>query len=223
MPKVKQHIYKRIAKRAKAILPVSHFLKKGMQDCGLKGSYSILPNIVDLPVVTSEKNKEYTFIVVSDIVDKIKNISGIVSAFQDIKNLDREFKLIIVGDGPDFHDIETLVKTNPAGINLLGRLSNKDALSEISKAHCLVVNSNIETFSVVCIEARAQGLQVIATDCGGPSEYADEFTFTTPVNNIKVLKKQLLNAPLNNNISHRNIQEFSKQQIGSSLLELYES
>jgi glycosyltransferase involved in cell wall biosynthesis len=33
------------------------------------------------------------------------------------------------------------------------------------------MNSRFETFSLVCIEAMSCGKPVIATDCGGPSEF----------------------------------------------------
>jgi glycosyltransferase involved in cell wall biosynthesis len=220
-PKFKQLIYKRIAKRAKAILPVSKFLENGMRNSGLKGNYQVIPNVVDLPEVTSSKNKDFTFIVVSDIVDETKNISGIVIAFQEIKKNIPNIRLTIVGNGPDFNKIESLVNKQPAGIELLGRLPNNKALSEISKAHCLVVNSNIETFSVVSIEARAQGLQVIATDCGGPSEYADDFTYIIEKNNLDSLKTQMHVSLGKFNTPNRTIQEFSHEIIGTNLLDLY--
>jgi glycosyltransferase involved in cell wall biosynthesis len=222
IPKVKRLIYKRITKRAKAILPVSKFLEEGMRSSGLKGNYSVVPNIVDLPEVVSSKNKAFSFIVVSDIVDEVKNISGIVTAFQEIKTDKSKIRLSIVGDGPDFRQIKSLINLRPDGIELLGRLPNNEALVAISKAHCLVVNSNVETFSVVSIEARAQGLQVIATDCGGPPEYADDFTLIIQKNNLEDLKTHMLFALEKSNIPKRVIQEFSRSSIGTSLFSLYE-
>lgn len=221
LPRVKQLAYKRIAKRAKAIFPVSKFLENGMQTSGLKGNYHVIPNIVDLPQLSSLKNKEFTFIVVADIVDSIKNISGIVRAFQKIKKEHLKIRLSIVGDGPDYKEIESLVNKQPNGIKLLGRLPNHEALIEISKAQCLIVNSNIETFSVVLIEARGQGLQAIATDCGGPSEYADDSTSIIPIKDHLQLVNKMIGAIGKTGVSKRNIHEFFGESVGLELQKFY--
>ena len=188
LPKFKQLIFKRISKRAKAILPVSNFLKTGMQNSDLNGMYQVIPNVVSLPTSSLEKYKDFTFIVVADMVDSIKNISGIITAFQKLNHPTAQ--LILVGNGPDIDKIKTLSNQKKRRIIFKGRLSNEETLLEMSKAHCLVVNSFVETFSVVTLEARAQGLQVITTNCGGPSEIADSFTQVIPLGKTTILQEK---------------------------------
>jgi len=75
---------------------------------------------------------------------------------------------------------------------------------------------------VVSVSSRAQGLQVIATDCGVPPEYADDFTLIIQKNNLEDLKTHMLFALEKSNIPKRVIQEFSRSSIGTSLFSLYE-
>ncbi len=219
LPKFKQLIFKRISKRAKAILPVSNFLKTGMQNSDLNGMYQVIPNVVSLPTSSLEKYKDFTFIVVADMVDSIKNISGIITAFQKLNHPTAQ--LILVGNGPDIDKIKTLSNQKKRRIIFKGRLSNEETLLEMSKAHCLVVNSFVETFSVVTLEARAQGLQVITTNCGGPSEIADSFTQVIPLGKTTILQEKMSFALHQKNISSRNISDFSMESVGSYIQHIY--
>ena len=220
LPFYKQLLFKRLARRAKTILPVSKFLEGGMKRSGLIGNYHIVPNIVSIPNAYPPKNDHFTFIVVADMVDYIKNVSGIVKAFQklELKNV----QLILVGDGPDMENIQALAAKNLSNIFFKGRLSNVDALQEIAKSQCLIVNSFIETFSVVALEARAQGLHVISTSCGGPAEWADEDTHIIPLNKTDVLEETMRFVVTQSLPNKRDISDFSEKIIGRKLQYLYE-
>ncbi len=56
----------------------------------------------------------------------------------------------------------------------MGRLPNVEVLRIMAQAGFVVINSNVETFSVVTGEALALGKPVIATRCGGPEAFIDE-------------------------------------------------
>lgn len=190
-----------------------------MQNSGLNGMYQVVPNVVSLPTSSLEKYKDFTFIVVADMVDSIKNISGIIAAFQKLNHPTAQ--LILVGNGPDIEKIKTLSNQKKRRIIFKGRLSNKETLLEMSKAHCLVVNSFVETFSVVTLEARAQGLQVITTNCGGPGEIADSFTHVIPLGKITILQEKMSFALHQKNISSRNITDFSMESVGGYIQHMY--
>ena len=90
--------------------------------------------------------------------------------------------LDVVGDGHDMDQLRTLATS--LGLNgsvrWLGRMSNADVLSNMSAAGAVIINSNVETFSVVTGEALALGKPVIATRCGGP------VAFVTPENGVLI-------------------------------------
>jgi len=71
-----------VAKKAKAILPVSEDLKKAMLSFKLLNkNYIIIPNVVDTDLFTpinKKENKKTQFVHLSCFTDSHKNISGIL-------------------------------------------------------------------------------------------------------------------------------------------------
>ena len=163
---IKNAIMKIVFKRAKKILPVSHFLKTLMQKKGIKGSFEITGNIIEKQQAKCLKHNDFRFLIVADLRDEIKNISSVIHCFQELK-IDN-CKLNIIGDGPDKLLLESLTKCK--NIQFLGRMRNEDVLNEIAEHHALIINSRIETFSVVALESLAAGKPIIYTKCGGPTE-----------------------------------------------------
>ena len=53
-------------------------------------------------------------------------------------------------------------------------MENSAVLDLMAVCGCVIVNSNVETFSIVTGEALALGKPVIATRCGGPEGFIHE-------------------------------------------------
>ncbi|MBL0046214.1 MAG: glycosyltransferase [Flavobacteriales bacterium] len=53
-------------------------------------------------------------------------------------------------------------------------MSNVEVLQQIAGTGSMIINSSVETFSVVTGEALALGKPVIATRCGGPVAFISE-------------------------------------------------
>jgi len=160
--------------KASLITAVSDHLKNAMLQCRLKGSYRILPNIVEtMPDAWRQQPAAGTFrfLVVADLKDTVKNISGVIRAFGEVHRKDEQTELMIVGDGIDRDVLEKQAKP---GVTFLGEKTNQEVLRIIPAAHVLIVNSRIETFSVVTLEAIFSGRPVIATRCGGPQQFINE-------------------------------------------------
>ena len=73
-----------------------------MNDANYKVKYKIIPNVVDtdkfhIGELDTNKNN-FTFLHVSTLDDSIKNVSGIIDAFEKIKH--KNMVLKIIGDGP---------------------------------------------------------------------------------------------------------------------------
>jgi glycosyltransferase involved in cell wall biosynthesis len=116
------------------------------------------------------KREKYTFLHVSTL-DVNKNVEGILLAAQKLKQSNLSFHLIIATD-ESYSDLE--IKVNQLEISdsveFVGPLSHSAMTELYSKADCFVLNSNIETFSIVAIEALFFGLHLISTDVGVVSE-----------------------------------------------------
>lgn len=164
---------KRQAKRIKEInscrklLVVSEALKTALTKEGVTIPIDIIPNIIEQGIIKTSFNETPKFLVVADLVDQIKNVSGIIDAF---KNTDISgATLTIIGDGPDHDSLKQ--EAGEASIEFLGRQDNEWILQNLHQYDILVVNSWTETFSMITAEALLCGLPVVATQCGGPEQF----------------------------------------------------
>lgn len=96
-----------------------------------------------------------------------KNIDLVIEAYQQAKASQpaRDFKLVIVGDGPDRVRLQNLV---PEAI-FTGMQTDEQLAQHYASADVFLFASEVETFGNVVLEALASGLPVLAYDyaCAG--------------------------------------------------------
>jgi len=169
----------RIFWKAKAVTAVSQHLADGMKELGLPGNIRVIPNVIDMPEFGSNaSHARIRVMTVADLVDDIKNISGIIRAIGQLMQERSDIEYHIVGGGPDMDELKELAANEcPKGrVIFHGRVDNETALDKISSADIVVINSRVETFALVVAEAIAMGKPVIATRCGGPEMFVNEET-----------------------------------------------
>jgi glycosyltransferase involved in cell wall biosynthesis len=180
-------IYGRLARRvvrgAAGITAVSAWLGDALVEQGLCERYEVVPNVVpglDRPL--PPRGSPGQLLVVADLVDRTKNVSGVLRALALARKQDIRLQLTVIGDGPDRSTLEVLASSLGLSdvVRFLGRLANSEVLDHMARCWAVVINSNVETFSVVTGEALAQGKPVIATRCGGP------IAFVTPKNGLLI-------------------------------------
>ena len=173
---IKKKITRFIARKASAITSVSYYLLDGMKTCGLINSVSrIIPNVIEntevntLPINRNQIN----VLMVADLVDEIKNISGVIRMISRTEHSSL-FTVRIIGGGPD----ESKLKKLASDLNLLDRIiffegqkNNSEVYTYLRNCDFLILNSRYETFSLICAEAMSCGKPVLATACGGPNEF----------------------------------------------------
>ena len=170
--------FKRItAKNAKMLFPVSNGLKSDMLASVIKANYKVIGNVVDGDAEKLPKNELFTFVFVGDLEQKHKNVKGIIEAFSELENTNN-IQLDIIGDGVDKESYIDFCSNLHLldSITFHGTKSNSEVFEYLSKSHVLVLNSNYETFSIICAEALLSGIPVIATRCGGPETFLNEQT-----------------------------------------------
>jgi len=95
-----------------------------------------------------------------------------VKAFYSSFAKKNNFRLIIVGSGPEKQNLINLI--NQLGLSnqvkLIGQINQIELSSLIKKCHAFLLSSYHETFGVSIIEAMACGLPAISTRCGGPED-----------------------------------------------------
>ncbi|MCC7233343.1 MAG: glycosyltransferase [Bacteroidia bacterium] len=179
MPFWKKRMYRYFLRIADARVAVSEYLRNCMKKAGIQEHITVIPNTVSAQPISSvdEKYKPVNLLVVADLVDDIKNISGVLEAFNLLLNDDPALHLTIAGGGRD----ENMLKEKAAqsGIDLrniiwTGRMTNPEILQLLKRNDLLIVNSRVETFSLIGVEAMSCGKPVVATRCGGPEAYVTE-------------------------------------------------
>lgn len=177
--KLVQKIKLWIGKNAESIIVVSESLKRDMKSHGFQNSYHKVYNIVEKVDVgpNNSQSGKIKIINISDFDDSKKNISGLIRAFIEAHKMKPELELHIIGSGQDASIIEQLVQDSELknkAIFLYGRQPNTFVYELIPKMNFLIVNSRIETFSVVAAEGITNGKPVIVTRCGGPEGFVTQ-------------------------------------------------
>ncbi|MBI4945706.1 MAG: glycosyltransferase family 4 protein [Bacteroidetes bacterium] len=168
-------------KQASAVTAVSESLKKAMLVHGLKNNYFIIPNIVNtqmfFPSFQEQKKNKITFIHVSNLDDRAKNISGMINAVKKLSAIRNDFEFHIVGDGPERNRFEEISRTNNL-LNSIVFFHGWKKLSEVAemmrKADLFILFSNYETISCVMLESLASGVPVIGSSIPALKEYVKE-------------------------------------------------
>ncbi|MFC1734138.1 glycosyltransferase [candidate division KSB1 bacterium] len=238
--KSKPHYYKyllnRIIRKATVLISISESLKKAMISNGIVHPFFYnVPNIVDPPLrnqfQTVEEKKELQILTVADLVDEVKNISGIIRSLCEIKEELGSFQYHIIGDGPDRKILEKLVmdiNMDKGKIIFHGKKDNNYVYQLLNEIDFLIVNSYVETFSVVTLEALVHGKPVIATSCGGPEQFINDSNglIVSPGNQnelqdaIIMMSKNLSNYDANK-IASSLSERFSSQSIGDQFENIY--
>lgn len=139
------------------------------------GPTKYIPNILVKPdpdqlevIRRKPKTVKYRkFLFVGDIVEETKGVSGILKAWKLHSKLFKKDILNIIGNGSDKERLEKEF-TYLENINWLGRMEPHQVHKEMIINDILIVNSRVETFSMVIGEALERGLNVISTPCIGP-------------------------------------------------------
>lgn len=144
------------------------FFPERIQEKGI-----VLQNPVDvsrIPAPYTGKRKK-VFVAVGRL-EKQKNFPMLIRAFSKFYKKEKDYKLVIYGEGRERTNLESLIKQlNLDGVVLLpGR--NRDVLNAINDASAFILPSDYEGMPNALIEAMCMGMPVISTDCpsGGPRE-----------------------------------------------------
>ena len=213
------------------ISPVSQQLKNCMINANYKAKYIIIPNVVDTDKFhLAEKdvnNKNFTFLHVSTLDDSIKNVSGIINAFEKIKHKNIELK--IIGDGPVDWIIKKVSSLKTKNTVLVEYEKTHDQIAkEMQKADVFVLFSNIENLPLVLIESISSGTPFIATKVGGvPELFNNEMGRLVDAGSIDQLLNEM-NFMIENhnffnssNIRSYAIKNYSNEEVGKKFNDLY--
>ena len=168
---------KRASRRANRIISVSNYEKSLiLKDFNIDDDKVIvIPNGVSSDVFdVTRRPFSQTFCKILSIgrLEKYKNFDILIKA---MNMLDMNFKLTIIGDGPERCHLIDLIKEFGLDdrIFLRSNLNRNDLLEEYTSSNLFVLLSYHEAFSIVVAEAQYLGLNVIVPNASALSEFVE--------------------------------------------------
>ena len=143
-------------------------------------------------------NKAFTFVNVAKMRDQ-KRQDRLVMAAKYLKELGYEFKIQLVGDGPNYEKIKEMVKAYNVEdkVEMLGLQTNP--YPYIKNANFFVLSSYMEGYGIVIKEALLLKTKILTTDIVGPREILEDGKYGIIVQNndedIKFKMKEILDNP----------------------------
>lgn len=219
----------KIAKWASLIMPVSSDLEKALSNLKLGSNFQIIRNVVNTDKFTPLDSTKDRFLVVADLENSQKNISGLITAFNDFIKSNHNIKLSLAGGGEDEFEIKNLIKSLNLKdkIKLHGRVSAEELNVLLSKSHASILFSNYENLPCVIVESFAAGVPFISTNVGGVKEIINEERGFLIAPNDKTALVRALNQTLLTNwqkeaLRNYAVNNFSYQKIGQELNSVYQ-
>lgn len=223
-----------VVARAQHVTAVSQRMIAAMQAHGLKNEYSILPNVVDTglfaPAAAMSAHPGLRLVHVSMLVDREKNISGILRVMSELKDRS-DITLDIIGDGAERAQHEAQAQQ----LGILGKTvffrgfkTSEEVAPAMRSADALLLFSHFEGMPVTIIEAQACGLPVIATRTGAIEEMVNEAQgLLVPCGDEKKLREAILEMAQKKNrydagaIRAQAVQRYSMASVAQQLNDLY--
>ncbi|WP_343532144.1 glycosyltransferase [Pedobacter sp.] len=230
-------ITKLVVKKSLGMSVVTEDLKNAMLTFGLNHqNFPVIPNVVDTDLFKPDcqSKDDFIFLHVSGLNDHVKNVTGILRAFQKLLleiEKSKKVKLVIVGDD----DLERPILESYSDeiglkefVSFVGKKYSKDLVQEYQRADAFVLFSNFENQPCVILEAMSCGLPIISSAVGGVAEVvSDEIGLLVPAKNEDALKQAMLDMYYNNEkynsaIIRRNAEEnFAYLEVCSKLINFY--
>lgn len=160
-------------------------------------------------------NNVYTFVNVAKMRDQ-KRQDRLVKAAKYLKDLGYEFKIQLIGDGPNFEKIKSLVEELKVTdkVELLGLQTNP--YPYIKSADFFVLSSFMEGYGIVIKEALFLGTKVLTTDIVGPREILKNGEYGIIVNNDEDSLKYEMQKILDNKNSYKKLEKKIKEYKGDN-------
>ena len=202
-----KEFHKKAITEASMVMPVSDLLADAMKNALSNNlrDITVIPNVVndlfyslsknEYSKTTHPKNKEkFVFLHVSCFNNEAKNTVGIVEATEQLLAIRDDFKVKMVGTGPDFELTKAAANikglTNRGIIEFTGELLTEQVAIEMTEADAFILFSNYETAAVVLQEASVMELPIISTAVGIAPMILHPITKTE--NDIKISSQGIL-------------------------------
>jgi N-acetylgalactosamine-N,N'-diacetylbacillosaminyl-diphospho-undecaprenol 4-alpha-N-acetylgalactosaminyltransferase len=203
--KVNLFLIKRLFNKADLIISNSKGVDEDLKSLmHISTQTKVIYNPVDIKYIEEKKNicednkfifkKEKKYIISVGRLIPLKRNKDLIDAFYILQKTDINLDLLFLGDGILKDKLISYCNELHIAhkIHFLGNVSNP--FYYLNKSSLFVLNSEIEGFPNVLVEAMACGLPVISSDCkSGPREILkdEKYGLLYPVGNIEILTEKI--------------------------------
>ena len=161
------------------LVPTTHDQARYLQDKGIDPArISRIPNFTAMPLLAEVRqvdlSKPIQLVAIGRLVQK-KGFDLLLDAFATLVG-SANLHLTIIGDGELRSDLQRMVTS----LDIAEKVSfpgwSDDIRSALDQADLFVLPSRDEPFGIVCLEAMARGVPIVATRTQGPNEIFDDST-----------------------------------------------
>jgi len=188
----------KVVKSADKVIVPSEFLKRIVKGWGVNENkiFVIYNSVSVIEDIKNDLKIAGDIIISGGRLEPWKGMDLLIKIMPDLLKENPDFKLIIVGYGPEKIGLEKLVLTLKLNdkIQLINRLPHKELLEYFKASKVFVLNTGYEGFSHFLIEAMACGLPIITTNvCGNPEIIKDNYNgLLVEYNNKEQIKNAIL-------------------------------
>lgn len=108
------------------------------------------------------------------LVGRLERVKGFDLALDAMQCLDRDFKLLIVGDGSEMDKLKSRVERDELGDRVIFVGYKKNVLEYMLAMNTLLVPSRFESFGISAAEGQMVGVPVIVSNAGGLPEVVSD-------------------------------------------------
>lgn len=171
--KIVNYFIKKSLQRADKVRVVAQYLADKAGLSAPKAKYYNFPTYTNLSLFFKEKNTAFEkYILFVGVLYKIKGVEYLIEAFSRIAPSFPDFKLKIIGEGPEKENLENMVKDFGMSdrVEFLGKLSLERTKDVMKNCYLLCLPSLSEGLPRVIMEAMALKKPVVASNVGGMAE-----------------------------------------------------
>jgi len=141
------------------------------------------------PISLKKDEEKFTFLNVGRHDEKQKKLTRIIEVAKDLKQENKAFKILLVGDGQDNKMYRELVEKENLNdtIFFLGKKQNPYPYFKI--ADCVILSSNYEGYPVVFLESFVLNKPIITTNIAGSQAVEQGYGLVTKKNKEDIYEK----------------------------------
>jgi N-acetyl-alpha-D-glucosaminyl L-malate synthase BshA len=195
---------------ADAITAVSKFMaNEAHERLGIERGIHVIPNFVDSNAFSPNPCEDESIGIRKDLViahvsnfRPVKRVHDLVYAMAIIKKEVPDVSLMLIGDGPDRHSVEMLIKRLNLKSNIVLTGFRSDVAHLLRCSDVVVLCSETESAPLTLLEGMSCGLPVIATNVGGIPEIIQDGIngFLVPSKNPEAIAEKLLKLNANSEL-----------------------